>query len=274
MSTPSRPRTPKRSSMTSFGSASVSLTPTVKLAGSTERYSPASLARKEFTPSQAMTTHAVRSPPGRSVRTPTTRSPSRSSPVAVVEHTSSRAVRLGLAGQPRVEVGPVGGGAVVGRPAPGAGAEVDGEGLRRRHEHGGPAGHPALDGRLLPPRRDAACRAPAGRRRRRTCSSSPGTVRARAARPPGRRGPAPAPRQAPAGPAPTTTTSTSGIGRRSGCGAAPRAARRARRWRRLTMARSASCIIGQCGSVFTLTMWSGWPSPLVCCTAPLMPNAR
>jgi hypothetical protein len=35
MSTPWRPRTPKRSSMTSFGRDSVSFTPTVKLAGST-----------------------------------------------------------------------------------------------------------------------------------------------------------------------------------------------------------------------------------------------
>ena len=29
----------------------------------------------------------------------------------------------------------------------------------------------------------------------------------------------------------------------------------------LTIATSASCIIGQCGSVLTLTMCSGWPEP-------------
>ena len=39
-----------------------------------------------------------------------------------------------------------------------------------------------------------------------------------------------------------------------------------------TTARSASCIIGQCGSTFTLMMRSGWPRPLVCCTAPVMPK--
>ena len=41
-----------------------------------------------------------------------------------------------------------------------------------------------------------------------------------------------------------------------------------------TMARSASCIIGQCPSVLTLMMCAGSPRPLVCCTAPLTPNAR
>ena len=65
------------------------MTPSVVCAESVRGSSPASLARNEFTPSQAITILARMSPSGRSVRTPAIRpAESRSRPVATVEVTS------------------------------------------------------------------------------------------------------------------------------------------------------------------------------------------
>ena len=130
------------------------MTPSVVWAGAVRGSSPASLARNEFTPSQAITTLARMSPSGRSVRTPAIRSEeSRSKPVATVEVTSRAPAVDRLSGQPGVEIGAVGSHPVVGRVVPGAGAVVDGQRLGRRHQHGGPAGHPALYRHLSPPLR-------------------------------------------------------------------------------------------------------------------------
>ena len=74
----------------------------------------------------------------------------------------------------------------------------------------------------------------------------------------------------PAGPAPTTidvvVAAQPSEARRSSASSTALAS--------VTTARSAICIIGQCGSVLTLMMWAGVPRPAVCCTAPLIPNAR
>ena len=65
------------------------MTPSAVCAGLVRGSNPASLARNEFTPSQAITIRARMSPPGRSVRTPAIRpEASRSRPVATVEVTS------------------------------------------------------------------------------------------------------------------------------------------------------------------------------------------
>ena len=58
-----------------------------------------------------------------------------------------------LTGQPGVEIGAIGRHPVVRRAIPGVAAVVDGQRLGRRHQHGGPPGHPALYRRLRPPPR-------------------------------------------------------------------------------------------------------------------------
>ena len=114
------------------------------------------MARNEFTPSQAMTSRAVRSPSGRSVRTPVIRpravAQQRRSPWCEV--TSTAPASTALSGQPRVEVGAERGAAVVRRLAPRRRAVVDGEGLGLGHDHRAAAGDPPLHRRLLPPARD------------------------------------------------------------------------------------------------------------------------
>ena len=223
-----------------------------------------------MTPSQAITTRAVMSPSGRSVRTPVTcPAGSRSRPTTVVDVSEVGAVVLGLAGEPVVEVGTVGGGPVVRRPAPRLGAEVDGQRLGLGEHHRRAAGDPTLDRRLLPPLRvqavedarvdDAAVhvlaageRAPLEQEHRPPGAGEDGR-RART----GRAG----------------ADDDGVVVRLSAPDAAPPSAS-STALASATTARSAICIIGQCGSVLTLTMWSGAPSPAVCCTAPLMPKAR
>ena len=182
---------------------------------------------------------------------------------------------LGVAGQPMVEIGAVGGGTVVRRLTPVLGAEVDGQRLGRGHHHRRATRDPSLYRGLVPPPRDqlvedprvnnpavhvltAGERAPleqndpqAGpcRDERRAGACRPGTdddyvdVWSR------HRGP--------------FEVSPSSVARASRTSLAS-----------ATIARSASCIIGQWGSVFTLMMWSGRPRPDVCCTAPEMAKAR
>src|SRR5690606_31255280 len=79
-------------------------------------------------------------------------------PVAVTQQTGHGGRRdqggaggHGVLCQPGVEVGSVGGRAVVGRLAPGAAAVVDGQRPVLGEDHGGAAGHPALHGGLGPP---------------------------------------------------------------------------------------------------------------------------
>ena len=166
---------------------------------------------------------------------------------------------FGVAGQPVVPVGPVGGGAVVGRGAPGLASKVDGEGLGGGEQHRAAPGDPALDGGFLPPVgdqvvEDARVDHPAvhvlaaGER----AALDENHVEARTRR---------------------------SDGCAAACGAAAddddvdvghaRSASNRSRWSRVelasaTMARSASFIIGQWASVLTLIVWSGLPSPLVC----------
>ena len=138
------------------------------------------------------------------------------------------------------------------------------------------AGDPALDRRLLPPAGVQAVEDPRVDHPAVHVLAAGERPRARAAAPGARRGRARVAAHEPAGPAPTTIASNvvAGSSPTATCPDSRRAARRARRWRRTTTARSAICIIGQCGSVFTLTTWAGAPSPAVCCTAPLIPKAR
>ena len=144
---------PKRSSMTSRGSASISFTPSVKCSASGRAgSSPASLARNELTPSQAMTTPArsARRRGGRCAR-PTTRPAVASRPVAVVERHQRGARGLGVPGEPARRSR--GGRAVTplygGRPHA-VGAVVDGQRLLVGHHHRRAAGDPPLHRDLAP----------------------------------------------------------------------------------------------------------------------------
>ena len=232
-----------------------------------------------MTPSQAITTRARRSPSGRSVRTPTTRPPSRSRPVTVVLHTSVGPGGLGVPGEPVVEVRAERRGAVVRRAAPRLAAVVDGDGLLAVDDHRRAAGDPPLHRRLLPPVGDEQRRGCAGRSPRRTCSCCRGTARARraAVRSPARAATIAA--HEPAGPPPTTMTSKS-IGHASARCQPPW---RERGRRSSSSVALASAVIGQVGELHHRAVavgvdadrrGPGAPRPLVCCTAPLMPKAR
>ena len=182
-------------------------------------------------------------------------------------------IGLGLRCEPVVPVGTVRGRAVVGRMAPCRAAVVDRERLGVGQHHGRAASDPTLDRRLLPPLRmeliedarvdDAAVHVLRARERAAFEQDHRVTLAGehRGRRRTGRAGPDDDDVE---GRRRSRQTSRSVPNRRFSSASVSLAS--------LTTARSAIAIIGQCGSVLTLMMWSGWPSPLVCCTAPLTPN--
>ena len=255
MSTPSRSRTLKRSSMTSLGRPA---SPSRRACSGWRRvgpYSPASLAQKLLTPSQAITTPARTSPSGRSVRTPTTRrSSSRSSPVTVVDVTSSAPSASALPASQwsksgRNAVAPLYGG----RPHASlrkstVSACVVGEHHRRA------AGDPPLHRRLLPPLRVEAVEDP---------RVDDAAVHVLAA---GERAPLEQQHRAPGAGEHRRRARPGGTGaddddvvvdvshrRPADAGGSSSSTALAS----ATTARSAICIIGQCGSMLTLTTCVG-----------------
>lgn len=89
ITTPSLPEMLKRSSIVCFGRKCISLTASATSCAFTRGLSPAFVATSELTPSASTTTSAKMSPFTRSVRTPTTRSPSFSRSTTVVSQISS-----------------------------------------------------------------------------------------------------------------------------------------------------------------------------------------
>ena len=295
MSTPSWGRRPNRSSMTSAGQGRAP--PSRRACGGRPRpagSSPASLARNELTPSQAITTRArssAPSPVGAHPDHPSGGVPQQAGGDRRGDQPGARRHRLGR--QPAVEVGPAGGHPVVrGRPPrlP-SGSRPTPTGSRSSSWSSG-APPSARPGTSLPPVGQRPRRAPGRRPPRRRRSSTRGTGPARPGPPTGRPGPGPGRRPTrPGRRRPPRRRSRvdlggppgSAIDRPSGRGSTLRRPGRRRRSGRasstssagasVTRPRSAMAVIGHDGSVLTLTTWRGAPSPPTCWVAPDTPKA-
>ena len=285
MSRPSCPRSPNRSSITSRGSDSTSFTPSVWWCGVRPRQQPGLLGQ-ERVDAVAGDHHGCRDDAAVAVGA---YPGDPAGGVADQAGRHGRGEQLGagghrVVGEPAVEVGAVDRHPVVRRPPPRLAAVVEAQRLRRRHHHRRAADHPALDRHLLPPAGDQRRRAPGRRPRRRRRSSSRGTGRARAARPtvrPGRVRARPPSRPARRRPRPRRPA-TSGCGARVSSRVSAGPARRCRADGRVrasrsrasvTRPRSAIAVIGQDGSVLTLTTCRGAPRPPTCWLAPETPSA-
>ena len=194
MSTPSRSRTPNRSSMTCFGSEIVSFTPSVKLLRVGGAVEPrlfgdeaVDAVARDHDRGGDIAVGTIRANSGDNAR--------RSARLPAQQPGHRRVAQQrgaggdGVVGQPAVEIGSICGRTVVWRPSPCVVAEVDRQRMRVGEDHRRPAGDPPLDRRPRSTTRVSGRRGSAGRRPRRTCSCCPGTGRARAAACAARRGP-------------------------------------------------------------------------------------